>query len=39
MGDRPGRALLLLLAIGALLGLPTYWVLRRLAVKRLRSRS
>ncbi|HEV7456274.1 MAG TPA: UDP-forming cellulose synthase catalytic subunit [Roseococcus sp.] len=39
LGDRPERALLLLLAVGALLGLPVYWILRRREVTRLRSRS
>ncbi len=39
MGDRPERALLLLLAVGVVLGLPIYWILRRREITRLRSRS
>ena len=37
--EQPLRALLLLLAAGALIGFPSYWALRRRALSRLRARG
>ena len=38
-GEKPVQALLILLAAGMLIGFPSYWVLRRRALSRLRSRG
>ena len=38
-GEKPFQALLLLLAGGALIGFPSFWVLRRRALSRLRARG
>lgn len=38
-GEKPAQALLILLAAGLLIGFPSYWVLRRRALARLRARG
>jgi len=38
-GNRPERAILLLLAASCLVGVPLYWMLRRRAASRLRART
>ncbi len=38
-GEKPFQALLVLLAAGALIGFPSFWVLRRRALSRLRARG
>ena len=39
LGERPGRALLLLLACAAAVGVPIFWMLRRRSLSRLRGRT